>query len=189
MLSPFLVSPLQNFYSIPSLSPDCMRMLLHPQTHSDLTILAFLCTGASNFCRTNGHPSHWCQTRPSSATCAAGAMGPSTIHGWWFSLWDLWSVWLLGTVVLPMGLQIPLAPLVLPLIPPVGSPCSIWWLAASICIGQVLAEPLKGQIYQAPVSKCILASAKSGAETEEKAIQRLPHLGIHPICRHKTNKI
>jgi hypothetical protein len=25
-------------------------------------------------------------------------------------------------------------------------------------------------------------NSKSGAETEEKAIQRLPHLGIHPIC-------
>jgi len=27
---------------------------------------------------------------------------------------------------------------------------------------------------------------KSGAETEDKAIQRLPHLGIHPICSHQT---
>jgi len=25
---------------------------------------------------------------------------------------------------------------------------------------------------------------KSGAETKGKAIQRLPHLGIHPICSH-----
>ena len=27
---------------------------------------------------------------------------------------------------------------------------------------------------------------KSGAETEGMAIQRLPHLGIHSICRHQT---
>jgi hypothetical protein len=27
---------------------------------------------------------------------------------------------------------------------------------------------------------------KCGAETEGKAIQRLPHLGIHPIYSHKT---
>lgn len=27
---------------------------------------------------------------------------------------------------------------------------------------------------------------KNGAETEEKVIQRLPHLGIHPICYHQT---
>jgi hypothetical protein len=26
------------------------------------------------------------------------------------------------------------------------------------------------------------ARTKSGAETEEKAIQRLPYLGIHPMC-------
>jgi hypothetical protein len=30
------------------------------------------------------------------------------------------------------------------------------------------------------------AETKSGTETEGKAIQRLPHLGIHPICRHQT---
>lgn len=33
-----------------------------------------------------------------------------------------------------MGLQISLAPSDLPLIPPLRSPCSVWWLAASICI-------------------------------------------------------
>jgi hypothetical protein len=27
---------------------------------------------------------------------------------------------------------------------------------------------------------------KSGAKTEGKAIQRLPHLGIHPIYSHQT---
>jgi hypothetical protein len=27
---------------------------------------------------------------------------------------------------------------------------------------------------------------KNGTETEGKAIQRLPHLGIHPICKHQT---
>jgi hypothetical protein len=30
------------------------------------------------------------------------------------------------------------------------------------------------------------AETKSGIETEAKTIQRLPHLGIHPICRHQT---
>jgi hypothetical protein len=53
------------------------------------------------------------------------------------------------------------APLVLPLALPLGSPGSVWWLAESICncIGQVLTEPLRVQPYQAPVSKCFLASA------------------------------
>ena len=55
----------------------------------------------------------------------------------------------------------PSAPSVLPLTPPLGSLCSVWWLAVSIhiCIGQDLAEPLRRQLYQAPVSKHFLASA------------------------------
>jgi hypothetical protein len=30
---------------------------------------------------------------------------------------------------------------------------------------------------------------KSRAETKEMAIQRLPHLEIHPICRHQTQTL
>ena len=30
---------------------------------------------------------------------------------------------------------------------------------------------------------------KCGAETDGKAIQRLPHLGIHPTCRHQTQTL
>jgi hypothetical protein len=30
---------------------------------------------------------------------------------------------------------------------------------------------------------------KCGAETEEKAIQRLPYLGIHPIYNHNAHTI
>jgi hypothetical protein len=30
---------------------------------------------------------------------------------------------------------------------------------------------------------------KCGAETEGKAIQRLPHLGIHPIYSHQTQTL
>jgi hypothetical protein len=30
---------------------------------------------------------------------------------------------------------------------------------------------------------------KCGAETEEKAIQRLPHLGVYPIYNHQTQKL
>jgi hypothetical protein len=41
-----------------------------------------------------------------------------------------------------------------------GSPCSVQWLAVSfhIFIGHPLAEPLRRQLYQAPVSKHFLAS-------------------------------
>jgi hypothetical protein len=30
---------------------------------------------------------------------------------------------------------------------------------------------------------------KSGAETEEKAIQKLPNLGFHPICSLQTQSL
>jgi hypothetical protein len=33
------------------------------------------------------------------------------------------------------------------------------------------------------------ARTKSGGVTERKAIQSLPHLGIHPICRHQTKTL
>jgi hypothetical protein len=33
------------------------------------------------------------------------------------------------------------------------------------------------------------AWTKRRAETEGKAIQRLPHLGIHPIWRHQTQTL
>jgi hypothetical protein len=61
----------------------------------------------------------------------------------------------LADVVLPMGLQTPLAPSVLSLTPPLGA-----LLAESIClcICQALVEPLKRQLYQAPVSMYFLAS-------------------------------
>ena len=64
-------------------------------------------------------------------------------------------------VVLPMGLQTPSAPSVLSLTPPLGTLCSVQWLAESIhlCICQALAEPLRRQLYEAPVSKHLLASA------------------------------
>jgi hypothetical protein len=63
-------------------------------------------------------------------------------------------------IVFPMGLQSPSAPLVLALALPLGSLGSVQWLAVSIClcISQVLAEPLREHPYQAPVSKCFLAS-------------------------------
>jgi hypothetical protein len=62
--------------------------------------------------------------------------------------------------VLPMGLQTPSAPSVLPLTPPLEPLGSLQWLAACICIciGQALAEPLRRKLYQASVSKHFLAS-------------------------------
>jgi hypothetical protein len=78
-LSP--VSPPQTPYSVPH-PPASMRVLPHPTTHSCFLDMAFLYTGASSLPRTKGLSSHWCMTRPSSATYAAGAMGPSMWTPW-----------------------------------------------------------------------------------------------------------
>ena len=79
---------------------------------------------------------------------------------WWFSPWELWGFWLVDIVVLPMGLQNPSTPLVLSLIPLLGTLCSVQWLAENIClcIFKALAGPLRRQPYQAPFSMYFLAS-------------------------------
>ena len=88
-------------------------------------------------------------------------VSPCVLFGWRFSPWEFWAVWLVNIVVLPMGLQTPSAPSVLPPTPSLGSLCSVRYLAAGIpiCIGQTLAGPLRGLLYQALVSKLFLASA------------------------------
>jgi hypothetical protein len=95
-----------------------------------------------------GLSSHWCPTRPSSATYAAGGHKSYHLYSLAGGLVPGCSegpVWLVDIVVLPMGLQTTLAPLVLSLIPPLESLCSVQWLAASIhlCICQALTEPFK----------------------------------------------
>ena len=84
---------------------------------------------------------------------------PCVPFGWWFSPWELWGYWLVHTVVPLMGLQTPSAPCVLSLVLPVGTLCSVQWLAASIhlCICQALVD--RRELYQTPVSKHLLASA------------------------------
>jgi hypothetical protein len=59
-----------------------------------------------------------------------------------------------------MGLQILSTPWVLSQAPSLGTLCSVQWMAVSnhFCICQALAEPLRRQLYQAPVSKHLLAS-------------------------------
>jgi hypothetical protein len=62
---------------------------------------------------------------------------PCICFGLWFSPWELWVAQLVDTV-LPMLLQSPSAPSVLPLALPLGSSGSVQHLAVSfcICIGQ-----------------------------------------------------
>jgi hypothetical protein len=69
-------------------------------------------------------------------------------------------VWLIDIVVLPMELQTPSAPSVLSVAPSLGTLCSFQWLTGSIhlCVCQALVEPLRRQLYQAPVSRHFLES-------------------------------
>ena len=83
---------------------------------------------------------------------------PCVLFGWWFSPWEHWEVWLVDIAVLPMRLQSPSAPTGLALTSPLGSSHSVHCLAVSICIGQALAEPLRGQLHWTPVSKYFMAS-------------------------------
>ena len=57
-----------------------------------------------------------------------------------------------------MGLQTPSDPWVLSLAPSFGTLCSVQSMNVSIHFSQALAEPLRKQLYQAPVSKLLLAS-------------------------------
>jgi len=114
MLSPFQISPLAAPYTIPFLL--FLWECSHPPTTSLLPTLAFPYTGAWSLHRTKGLFSHWCPTRPSSATYAAWAIGyKCVLYCWWFSPWELWRVWLVDIVVLLRGLQTPSAPSVLSL--------------------------------------------------------------------------
>jgi hypothetical protein len=60
-----------------------------------------------------------------------------------------------------MGMPTPSAPWVLSLAPSLGTLCSVQWMVVDIhfCICQALAEPLRRELYQAPLSKLLLASA------------------------------
>jgi len=64
---------------IPSSLPLLLRgcSLTHPPNPSHLPALTFPSTRRLSFSRTKGFSSHWCPTRSSSATYAAGAMGLS----------------------------------------------------------------------------------------------------------------
>jgi hypothetical protein len=87
-------------------------------------------------------------------------MSPTMCFLWWFSPRELCRYWLVHIVVPPMGLQTLSAHWVLSVAPSLGTLCSVQSMAVSIhfCICQTLAEPLRRQLYQAPVSKLLLAS-------------------------------
>jgi hypothetical protein len=80
---------------------------------------------------------------------------PCVFFDWWFSSKELWGYSLVNIDVPSMGLQYASAPWVLSLAPSLGNLCSVQWMTMSIhfCISQALAEPHRGQLYYAPVSR------------------------------------
>jgi len=140
--------PLYTHPILSPLTPASMKVLPQPPTHSCFTASAFSYTGASSLHRTKGLPSHWWQIRSSSASYSSGAMGPSMLLAL-----------VCGLVFGSSGVGGGLAnwyycssygvtnhfSSFIPLTPPLGSLCSVWWLTVSICIyiGQALAEPIQ----------------------------------------------
>jgi hypothetical protein len=140
------------FLGLPFWSP-----LSHP-TQAHLPVLALSYTGSLNTLRPKNLPSHWSQ----SVLCY--------ICGWSHGSLHLYSLVgglvpgssgsLLARYCFSYGLQTPSSPSVLSPTPPLGTPCSVQCLAESIhlCVCQAMAESLRRQLYQAPVSKHFLAS-------------------------------
>ena len=153
---PFPGLPSGNLIPFPPF-PASMSMLTHPPTHSCIPSLTFPYTGSVPGPRASlpidvqqDHPLLHMQMEP-------GVLS-SLLFGWCFSPWELWGLCLVDIVVLTMCYN-PLQLLLLT--PPLGNPCSVQWLAGSIClcVCQALAEPLRRQLYQAPVRKHFLVSA------------------------------
>jgi hypothetical protein len=151
MLSPFLVSPPKN----PQSSPLSLCFPPTPASWSRPSPIlghrTFTGPRASPPIDDHlGHPLLHMQLEPRVPSCV--------FFGWWFRPWELWGYWLVHIVVPLMRLQTPSAPWVLSLAPSLRTLCSVQWMAVSIhfCISQALAEPLRRELYQGPVSNLIL---------------------------------
>jgi hypothetical protein len=107
-----------------------MRMFLHPPTHSHLRSLYSPALGGGGIYRSFIGP----RTSPPTDAWHLLHMQlePCVRLCWWLRPWELWGVWLVDIVVLPLGLQTPSTPLVPSLTPLLGTPHSVQWLAANI---------------------------------------------------------
>ena len=149
MLSPFLVSPLK--------MPYPLTLLLLPNTPAPIPgpgiPLYWGLEPSPPIDDRLGHPLLYMQLEPQVLLCV--------FFDWWFNPRELWGYWLIHIVAPSMRLQNTSAPWVLSQAPSLRTLCSVQWMTVSIlfCIFQALAEPLRRQLYQAPVSKHFLASA------------------------------
>jgi len=137
----------------PSHSPSTIMVVPLPNHSAFLPArpLIFPCTMGSSLGSTKGfshisvqqvHPLLHMQLKP--------WVSPCIVFEKWLSPWKRW---LVGIFVLT-GMKAPSIPSILPLIPPTGTPFSVQWFAASIhlCICHTLAEPIRRQLYQSPIS-------------------------------------
>jgi hypothetical protein len=85
----------------------------YPPTHSCLPTLEFPYTGNRAFSGSRASPpiDDW-QGHPLLHMQLDPWVSPGVLFGWWCSPWELWGLWLID-IILPMGLQIPLAHLVI----------------------------------------------------------------------------
>ena len=134
------------FYPLSCLPPECF--------YSISPALAFLYTGATSLHMTKGFSSHWCLTKPPSATYLARAIVPS------MCIWTLCSLvgWYYCSSYGVASPSISFSPFSNSSI---GDPVLIQIVACEplcLCICQVQAELLTRQVYQIPVSTHFLAS-------------------------------
>jgi hypothetical protein len=164
MLSPFLDSPPKTPYPIPYSFP-LLLWWCFPPTHSPTP------TTPSWHSPTLGHqaftepraspPIYVQQSYPLLHMRMESWVPPCVLFGWWFSPWELWGVSLLILLFFPWVAN-PFSSVSPFSNSSIGTLWSVQWLAVSIhfCICQALAEPLRRQLYHAPVSKHLLASRK-----------------------------
>jgi hypothetical protein len=146
MLSPFLVSPSNLIPLLPAHNPPT----------------------ASSLSWQSPTLGHWAFTGPRASTPIDDSQGHPLLHMQlepWVPPYVFfgWLVGLVAGISESTGwfilLFLPSASWVLFITPPLGTPCSGQWLAESIhlCIFQAPAEPLRRELYQAFVSKHLLA--------------------------------
>jgi hypothetical protein len=119
----FLVSSPQIPYPLPFFS---MRMLYHPLPPHPFSMPLCSC---NKFPQEQRPPLLLIPDKAFLCYICIGNHGlppqpPCILFGWWFSPWELLVVQIVD-IVLPVGLQSPTAPSILPLVLPLGSPDSV----------------------------------------------------------------
>jgi hypothetical protein len=132
---------LQNCPSQPP-TPASTRVIFHPPTHPPPY------GETSSLHKIQGFPHPLMPVKAILFYICSWSHGSLHLYSLVGGPWERLGVWLVDIVVLPMGLQTPSAPSVLPLPPPLGSPAqSDGWLQASLSGSVRLWLNLSGDIH------------------------------------------